>query len=175
MAKQSAVSSATETVVAEPEMTKNQEKKTETPWDIFGKANYGVKEIVCQCLPGHPSDEACKTAIIPTAQHVLAHVRAGHGGGFEFTVREVLPQRGKPWKGWDELRDAGAEIAWIRDEVSDKQVDLSAKALKDVLKPHQGKFRGAWQAFNHHLLINIYLPSVNAPATGEYDDEFDNE
>lgn len=170
------VSSATEpTVVAEPESTsKNQiaeVRETATDWDIFGKAEYGVARIVCQSLPGHPSDEACKTALIPTAEHLLAHIRNGHGGGFEFTIRETLPQRGKPWKGWEELKKAGAEVVWIRDEVTNHEVEQNSRALKAVLKPHQGKYRGAWQALNHRLLFNIQLPLPAASAN--VDDEFD--
>lgn len=166
MAKNSPVSSATEsTVVAEPEKS-----KTHTNWDIFVEAGFGVASIVCDCLPGHPSDEACKTAIRPTAQNVLDHVRAGHGGGFMFTVRDA---GAKVWKGWKELEAAGAEIAWIQNQVNDEVVEQTARALKAAMKPQRPKFRGAYQAFNHMLLFNIYLPSVNSPATSSDTDDDD--
>lgn len=161
------VASATTSVVADPESTS---KTTQTEWDTFDKAKYGVRGIVCQCLPGHPSDEACKTALVPSAQSVLNHLRAGHGGGFEFIIRGSMP---KPWPGWKDLAAAGAEIAWIRDEVTDRQVDVSKRALEDVLKPHTGKFRGAWQAFHNRLLFKIYLPDPAAGASDDSDDYID--
>lgn len=163
------VSSSAETAVAEPESKSKPRTKTYTNWDIFDKANYGVSRIVCECLPGHPADEACKTALIPTASNVINHIKAEHGGGFMFTIREAKT----PWKGWQELAAAGVEIQWIQDQVNDKSVDLSVRALRTVLKPHQGKFRGAWQAFNHTLKFNLAFHAPDSSGDEYFDEPTD--
>ena len=140
--------------VAEPESTSKTSgmvKTTYTRWDTFDKAGLGVTRIVCDCLPGHPADEACKTALIPSAKNVIDHINAGHGGGFRFYITET----GRPWSGWAELAAAGVEVQGIRDEVNDHQVPVSVRALRAALRPHQGKFRGAYQAFNGQLLFSL--------------------
>lgn len=169
MAKNPVSSVATAaSAMAEPETS-----KTHTNWDIFVEAGFGVSSVVCDCLPGHPADESCKTSIRPTAENILAHIRAGHGGGFMFTIRDA---GAKIWKGWKELEKAGAEIVWIQNQVNDEIVEQSARALKAAMKPQRPKFRGAYQAYNHMLLFNIYLPSVNTPAeSSDIDDDGYNE
>lgn len=165
MAKVTTVSSSAE-AVAEPESKSKTKPSVYTRWDTFDKANYGVSRIVCECLPGRPADEACKTALIPTAASVIAHMQAEHGGGFMFTIRETKT----PWKGWKELAAAGVEIHWIQDQVNDHKVDLSVRALKGLLKPHQGKFRGAWQAFNHLLRFNLSFSAPDSSGDDYFDD-----
>ncbi len=168
MAKSNTVSSeATGVALAEPESKSKTRPATYTRWDILDKAGYGVSRIVCDCLPAHPADEACKTAIIPTAANVIAHIQAGHGGGFMFTIRESKT----PWKGWAELAKAGVEIQWIQDQVNDHKMDLSVRALKGVLKPHQGKFRGAYQAFNHMLKFNLSFSAPDSSGDDYLDDD----
>src|SRR5579862_4997431 len=104
MAKSTVSSEATNIALAEPES--KSKTKTYTRWDTFDKAGYRVSRIVCECLPGHPADEACKTALIPTAANVINHIRAEHGGGFMFTIKESKT----PWAGWKALADAGVEV-----------------------------------------------------------------
>ena len=147
--------------LAEPE---NTTKTTYTKWDTFVKAGLAVKEIRCACLPGHPADESCKTAFVPTGANVISHM--AHGGGFMFTV----DANGRPWPGWKELEKAGVEIQYLRDNVTDHDVNISVRAIKSVLAPHQGKFRGAYQSFKNQLLFNLQF----TPPVGTSDD-FDNE
>lgn len=156
----STVSSAA-VAVAEPE---SPSKTTYTKWDTFDKAGLAVKSIKCECLPGHPADESCKTYIVPTAANVVSHI--AHGGGFMFTLEAT----GRPWPGWKELAKAGVEIQFIRDHVTDRDINLSVRAIKQVLLPHQGKFRGAYQAFKNQFLINLQF----TPPVGTSDDFDDN-
>lgn len=158
------VSSAAE-AVAEPE---SKQKTTYTNWDTFVKAGLAVKSIKCECLRGHPADEACKTFLIPTAQNVINHVNAGHGGGFLFEVVEVS-DGGRAWPGWKEFAKAGLEIQTLIDEVTDHPINLSVRAIKTVLRPHQGKFRGAWQSFHNKLLFVLQF----APPPDAGDDVYD--
>lgn len=157
----SPVSSAA-TAVAEPE---SKLKTTYTNWDTFNKAKLAVKKIVCVPLPGHPADEACKTAFVPTAANVLEHVKGGHGGGFRF----VVEPSSTPWPGWNQLEKAGAELQSLRDDVTDHEVNVSVRAIHAVLRPHQGKFRGAYQAFKNNLILHI---AFTAPPSVD-DDNFD--
>ena len=52
-------SAVTDVAVAEPENTPKTTRQLYTRWDTFGKAGLGVTRIICDCLPGHPADEAC--------------------------------------------------------------------------------------------------------------------
>ena len=159
------VSSIAEEAKAEPV---SKTKTTYTNWDTFVKAGFGVKSIKCMTLPGHPDDEACKTYLVPTAQSVINHVNAGHGGGFMFEIVEG----GRVWPGWKEFAEAGLELQGLRDEVTDNQVNLSIRALKQALRPHQGKFRGAWQSFHNQFLF--YVQFTPPPSAGDDAYDFDN-
>ena len=70
------------------------------------------------------------------------------------------------WLGWP---DAGVEIQGIRDEVNDHQVPVSVRALKAALRPHQGKFRGAYQAFHGQLLFHLAFTPPPASDDDAYD------
>lgn len=155
-------SSVAEATQAEPE----SKTKTYTKWDTFVKAGLYPTRMVCSVLRGHPDDEACKTALIPKAQNIINHIENGHGGGFMFTVRDDV---GKKWDGWKELEKAGMELHGLMCEVCDKEFDLTVRNIKMHLRPHQGKFRGAWQAFNHQLKLWI-LPTPPL-AADDSDDE----
>lgn len=167
MPKQSVSSAAT--AVAEPESTSKTPgtKAIYTKWDTFDKAGLGVSSIKCEVIPGHSADEACKTKLIPTAQNVIDHINAGHGGGFLFTVNN----HGKLWPGWKQLAAAGVEIQFIRDEVNDHHIPLSVRSIKAAMLPHQGKFRGAWQSFKNQFLMNLAFNPPPAAGDDYTDDE----
>lgn len=159
------VSSAA-SAVAEPEISK-ADRSGYTNWDAFEKANVAVKSIMCSPLPGRPADEACKTKLIPSAKNVIAHVNAGHGGGFVFTLAESRT----PWPGWKEFKEAKLEIQSLRDEVNDHYIPLSIRGLRALFKPHQGKFRGAYQAFQNQILLNLAFTAPPASGDDYLDDE----
>jgi len=153
--------------VAEPETpSKTRAASQYTKWDIFDKAGLRPTIIRCDVLPGHPADESCKTNLIPGASAMLRHMDMEHGGGFLITVKEVAPQTKKSepsaWPGWSELRTAGAEIQFLRCEVCDALLNQSVRELRTHLKPHRGKFRGAYQAFKNMFLFNIQFTSPAA-------------
>lgn len=142
------MSKASGSVIAEPE-PEIEKKTVYTNWDSFVKAKLGVSSILCAIIPGHPSDEACKTRIIPTAANVINHLP--HGGGFQFTVF----QGDKPWAGWKELATAGIEIQSIIDMPRGKYIDLSARALKATLS-HAGILRSR-QGLKNQLFLHLGL------------------
>lgn len=152
--------------LAEPE---SKRKTKLTNWDTFVKAGLGVTRIVCSPLPGHPADEACKTNLIPTSAAVVNHITSQHGGGFIFTITDT----GKIWPGWKELADAGVEIQWIRDEVTDHRAYVNGREIRNLLKPRQGKFRGAYQAFHGQFLFNLSFEPVRPE--GDDNDDADTE
>lgn len=157
-------SSVSSAVVETPTVTEPERKsKTYTKWDIFDKAKLGVTQVKCWVLPGHSNDEACKTAFPPTAEGIIAHL--GHGGGFLITVHEAET----PWDGWKKLAKAGVEIQFLRDEVTDHHMTLSVRELKARMKPHKGKFRGAYQAFKNQFLFSLDTTAPTA-AGDDYDD-----
>lgn len=139
--------------------------KTYTKWGVFEKAKLTPVSVTCDVLPQHPADEACKTRMIPTAENMVDHINAGHGGGFSIRVKQT---DGKPWQGWEGLAQAGLELHGLRCEVCDQQVFLSVRDITNHLRPHKGKFRGAYQNFKDTFLFVI---QTTPPASREDDDE----
>jgi hypothetical protein len=76
----------------------------------------------------------------------------------------------KSWSGWAELAAAGVEIQFMRDNVTDQDVNISVRAIKQALLPHRGKFRGAYAAFKNQFLFNLQF----TPPVGTSDDFDDN-
>jgi hypothetical protein len=140
-------------------------KKTYTNWSAFEKAKVFPTTIICDVIRQHPADEACKTRLTLSAANMINHFRLEHGGGFRIKVRQA---DGKPWPGWNELSKAGFEIVGLKCEVCDHQVEISARDILNHLRPHQGKFRGAYQNYRDTLFFQIQDSPVNPP---EDDDE----
>lgn len=127
-------------------------KKTYTNWAVFDKAKLVPTQLVCDVIRLHPADEACKTRLVPAAKNIIDHINAGHGGGFAVRVKQT---DGKAWAGWKELADAGVELAGLQCEVCDGKVQLSVRDINNHLKPHKGKFRGAYQNFNSTFFMTL--------------------
>lgn len=148
-----------------PKAVEASPKKTYTNWAAFEKAKVVPNIVICDVIRMHPADEACKTRLIPNAQSMINHFNAGHGGGFQLRVKQ---SDGKPWPGWKALSDAGMEAVGLKCEVCDRQVEISTRDILNHLRPHQGKFRGAYQNFRDTLFLQIQDTPVNPP---EDDDE----
>ena len=150
---------------AEATATVTPSKKTYTRWDAFEKAKVVPVTVICDVIKQHPADEACKTKLIPSAENMINHFKMGHGGGFQLRVKL---SDGKPSPVWKALNDAGMEAVQLRCEVCDRQVEISTRDILNHLRPHQGKFRGAYQNFRDTLFLQIQDTPVNPP---EDDDE----
>jgi hypothetical protein len=140
-------------------------KKTFTNWSAFEKAKVHPTRIVCDVIRMHPADESCKTRLPLFAGQMIDHFRKEHGGGFQVQVKQ---SDAKPWPGWKELADAGMEAVGLKCEVCDQQVQISPRDILNHLRPHQGKFRGAYQNFRDTFFLQIQSTPVNPP---EDDDE----
>jgi hypothetical protein len=155
--------SSSVTTQAEPE------SKQKTEWDTFvDNSGLGVSRIICETLPGHPGDEACKTKLPLKAENIIEHLKLGHGGGFRLTLRDG----GETWPGWAKLRDAGIYLHFILDEVTNHEVDPDIRKIRNLLKPHTGKFRGAYQAFKNQFLfsLNTYRPGEEPKFNDDYEE-----
>lgn len=140
--------------------------KTITNWEVFTKAKLIPKQIVCDTIQGHPSDEACHTKMPLRAANMLGHF-PNHGGGFRITFRQT---DGRVWPGWKELSTAGMELVGLKCEVCDKEIDLSVRELANHLRPHQGKYRQAWSLFKDVFFLRIQS-NATKPVAVEDDDE----
>lgn len=155
-------------VVAEPESkSKTDDKNLDKRWNTLIESGLGVSQIICQTLPGHPGDEACKTKLVVSPDSIINHLP--HGGGFQLTIRDG----GVTWAGWQKLKDAGVWIQWIRDEVTDHYIDINDRIIKNRLKPHNGKFRGAYQAFRNQFLFSLSKTKPEPGGDAVYNDNFD--
>src|ERR1700734_1567878 len=134
------MSTKTASAVAE----ETPKKKVYTNWDAFNKSNLIPSTIVCDVIHGHPADESCKTRLALKGVSFLQHYRMGHGGGFQVILRSIP---GKKWPGWAELETAGMEATTLRCEVCDREVQVSPRDILNHLRPHQGKWKNAFQTF----------------------------
>ena len=151
-----------------PPATDVATRKTYTRWDAFEKARVVPTTIICDVIRLHPADEACKTRLALEAKNLISHaVELGHGGGFQVKVKQT---EGKSWPGWSQLAEAGMEIVQLKCEVCDKQVQISPRDIANHLRPHQGKFRGAYQNYRDTFFLQIQ----NTPVVGN-DDEFNSD
>lgn len=139
-------------------------KKIFTNWAAFDKAHLVPTVLICDVIKMHPADEACKTRLIPTAKAMVSHYESGHGGGFQIRVKQ---SDGKTWPGWKELSELGMEATGLRCEVCDRQVQISPRDLLNHLRPHQGKFRGAFQNYRDTFFLQIQ----NTPPDSLEDDD----
>lgn len=140
-------------------------KKTFTNWSAFEKAKVIPTTIICDVIKQHPADESCKTRLPLSAEQMINHFNAAHGGGFQVRVKQSDQ---KPWPGWKALSEAGMEAVGLKCEVCDKQIEISTRDILNHLRPHQGKFRGAYQNFRDTFFLQIQNTPVNPP---EDDDE----
>lgn len=140
--------------------------KTYTNWEAFAKAKVMPSNLVCDVIHMHPADEACKTRLPLEAKNMIRHFELGHGGGFQVKMKD---NNGREWPGWKELADAGYEIVRMKCEVCDRQVQVSARDISNHRRPHQGKFRGAYQNFRDTFFIQIQ----NTPVFGDDDDSYE--
>lgn len=133
-------------------------RKTHTNWDAFIKAKIVPTTIICDVIHMHPADEACKTRLPLKAEMFIRHTDdLGHGGGFQVKVKQG---DGKPWPGWKELEAAGYEVANLKCEVCDHKVQVSARDILNHLRPHQGKFRGAYQNYRDTFFLQLQSTPV---------------
>lgn len=134
-----------------------------TDWPQFVKARLVPREIICQeYSPVHPSTVGCHTRLLtkrakpgapinpktkrPTltgsAESILDHVKAGHGGGFVMKFKKG-EQGSEPWAGWAELRSSGIEVSDLRCAWCRKPEDrVHAGSMLEHFKPHKGNGRG---------------------------------
>jgi hypothetical protein len=147
------------------EETPKPTRKTYTNWSAFEKAKVVPTTIICDVIHLHPADESCKTRLPLHPDQLINHLNMGHGGGFQIKVKQT---DGKPWPGWKALEDAGIEAAGLKCEVCDHQVQISTRDILNHLRPHQGKFRGAYQNYRDTLFLQIQNTPLNPP---EDDDE----
>ena len=145
MAKSDPVQPTAETVVA-------SEKKCFTNWSAFTKALVAPSEITCQGYqPMQRVDMACHTRLRFNPQTLIDHVRADHGGGFRFKLKETQ----KPWPGWAEFEKLGVEAHDFRCEVCDKVIPFHPNHIKNHMRPHAGKVRRVFS--DHHSIFNFTL------------------
>jgi hypothetical protein len=135
-------------------------KKTYTNWDAFNKARIVPTTIICDVIHAHPADEACKSRLPLTAAQLIRHTtEQGHGGGFQIKVKQV-DSGARPWAGWKDLETAGYEVTSLKCEVCDQRVQVSARDINNHLRPHRGKFRGAYQNYRDTFFLQIQATPV---------------
>ena len=140
------------------------ESKTFTNWGAFKKASLTPVQILCtEYQPFHTSVTGCHSRLLLTAEAMLQHITADHGGGFQLT----LVQAAKPWDGWDKLEAAGLEAADFRCDVCDAVLRLTPSNILKHMRTHISKFRRAQEGGVFNLTLST-LPSV-ADANEEFD------
>ena len=144
-------------------------RKTHTDWNAFVKAKLIPTTIVCDVIYLHPADESCKTRLRLTADSLKTHYESGHGGGFQVKVKQG---EGKSWPGWKELEEAGYEVVNLKCEVCDHRVQVSARDILNHLRPHQGKFRGAYQNYRDTFFLQIQNTPVQDDDDSYEDSQF---
>lgn len=169
MAKAKIVEQIDEDTLPPPPAPLPEPRTTHTNWDAFVKAKIVPTTIICDVIKMHPADEACKTRMPLKAENMIRHTTdLEHGGGFQLKVKQ---SDGKPWPGWKELSDAGYEITNLRCEVCDHKVQVSTRDILNHLRPHQGKFRGAFQNYRDTFFIQIQNTPVEAYDNDSYSDD----
>ncbi len=112
------------------------EKTALTNWKAFVDAGLVPTQIRCDgYFPKHPTNEGCHSALVPTGQAMINHLKAEHGGGFFITFRRT--DGSKPWTGWQELQDAGIEISDFRCAVCNEQIALDPRHILQHMNPHK--------------------------------------
>src|SRR5665213_3076231 len=135
-------------------------KNSYTNWKAFENAKVVPVVMICDVIDRHPADESCKTRLVPTAENLMKHFSAEHGGGFQIKFKQT---DGKPWPGWKQLDEAKFEVVDLRCEVCNRSVEISARDILNHIRPHQGKFRGAYQNFRDTFFLQIQNTPVNRP------------
>lgn len=148
----------TKTVPTETPVEDTPKKKTYTNWSAFEKAKIVPTTIICDVIRGHEPSESCKSRLLLKSGSIVNHYHAGHGGGFQVKVKQT---DGKPWPGWKELSDLGYEITSLQCVACDQQVEISARDILNHLRPHRGKFRGAYENYRDTFLMVVQ----DAPVT----------
>ncbi len=170
--KSSSAYGAQEQSQAVPVTDENEIGQPLTDWAQFIKGRFVPSEIVCQeYLPVHISTTSCHSRLLtkrakdgaPTdprtkkprktgsAQSMLEHTAAGHGGGFKITFKQH-EAGGETWAGWEEMKAAGVEVVDLRCAWCLKSEDrVHAGSLLQHFKPHKGNGRGL-KASNEFLM-----------------------
>lgn len=139
-------------------------RKVYTRWDAFDALNLVPTEIQCQTYPSvHAVDVSCHSRLnIVDAKTMITHYLNGHGGGYIVKVRVG----DSPWKGWQELADAGVELADFRCGECLQPVRISPNDIQAHMRPHlAGKRMKSSEVF----LMTIHLES--APKFDGFDEE----
>jgi hypothetical protein len=148
------------------ELQKGRKYKTVTRWEAFEQARLFPEEITCiGYQPVHRADNSCHTRL-RSADQIIDHVNAEHGGGFSMKFRQT---DGENWSGWRKLAEAGIEIQDFRCELCDRQVPLNAQQLVRHLKIHPSKIKNLY-AFVQRT-FDMTLATTQPLAQG--DDAFD--
>lgn len=114
-------------------------KNSKTNWSVFKEAGLVPTEIVCEgYYPVHRFNNGCHTKLGLTAEAMIAHLDADHGGGFQITLKR---SDGKMWDGWDKLSEAGIEVTDFRCDVCDEVLRLNPTIILRHFAPHTGKSR----------------------------------
>ena len=140
------------------------QSKLSPQWQCFVGAKLVPETVICDVIHMHPADEACKTKLIPTAENMMKHYYAEHGGGFQVKFRQTT---GPAWQGWSKLDEAKFAVVDLKCEACDKSLDLSSRDINNHLRPHQGKFRGAFQNNRNTFFLRIQ----DSKATRSEDDD----
>ncbi len=107
-----------------------------TNWKAFEDAKLVPVLIRCDgYFPYHKHNEGCHTVLSPTADAMITHFNAGHGGGFYMQLRRS--NGSKPWEGWKHLAEAGMEIVDFRCAVCNTEIVLDPRYILPHMVPHR--------------------------------------
>lgn len=133
------MASATETVSKTKEASVPV-RKTLTNWGVFRDAGLVPVRIRCEgYLGSHPADLSCHSNLLLTGSSVLSHMAPDHSGGW-FKIKFRVSD-GKVSELWQELEDAGVEIADLYCSHCRQGVSMTPRAMIKHLQNHAGATR----------------------------------
>ena len=116
-------------------------RSTNTNWAVLSEGGFIPVQVRCEGYRGsHPSDQSCRTNLIPTGENVIRHMNPDHGGGW-FKVKFRISDSGKRHPLWDELAEGGVEIQDFYCPHCREQVQLISRRIIQHLQNHVGANR----------------------------------
>jgi hypothetical protein len=137
---------------------KPEPNKTFTNWRALMEAKVRPVMITCQGYqPTNPHDISCHTKLKLSADAIVQHIKADHGGSFRMLFKEC----DTPWDGWLKFIDAGLESVDFRCERCDMKIPFHVNKILFHMKDHNGKLRRLLPGKLYNIHLSIGRPELS--------------